>query len=436
MDAERLRRAVWLPPWSRLEEPVGDAAVAGGVGVYAVGGFVRDLLLERSPRDLDLTVVGDGIAFARGLAARLGEEVEVESRFLTARIRPREGGALDVSTARSEFYPHPGALPEVEPASIREDLERRDFTVNTFAVGVAGEVEPGLLAAPGAERDLEEGRLRVLHPRSFDDDPTRILRGVALESRLGFRFEPETEAMARRVAAEGGFDPVSGARLWQDLDGPLERAEAPEALGRLEELGVLRALDTDLEFDRAGGRRLRAAFDLLEEWEEEELVADADRLRATTALVAMTWELPAEARRRVAKRLALPAAHREPLLGEGREEAEWIAAHAEERPSELHARLGGVSVVELAVLAAALGAPGGQLARRELAEWRRLELSIRAADLLERGVPSGPAIGRALERTRRARLDGRIEPADELQYALGVIRDSQAVDDELGEPRE
>ncbi|MGA8333808.1 MAG: hypothetical protein WB761_03625, partial [Solirubrobacteraceae bacterium] len=172
---------------------------------YLVGGAVRDLLLGGTPFDLDLVVDGD----TAPLAAALGGEVREHDRFGTATV-VLDGFTYDIARARRETYDHPGALPDVEPAPLAEDLRRRDFTVNAIAIPLAGERAGELTAVPGALEDLEARRLRGLHDGSFIDDPTRLFRLVRYASRLGFEIEPHTRALAEGAIAAGAPDTVSG----------------------------------------------------------------------------------------------------------------------------------------------------------------------------------------------------------------------------------
>src|SRR4051812_43933303 len=159
------------------------AAVAGAPGVHVVGGAVRDALRGQVPRELDLVVEGDALAVARRAAARVGGTLTVHERFGTATVRA-EGYDFDLAGARRESYPRPGALPEVElGARIADDLARRDFSVNAMAVGLA---DGAFTEWPGARADLDARLLRVLHERSFIDDPTRMLRLLRYAARLGF----------------------------------------------------------------------------------------------------------------------------------------------------------------------------------------------------------------------------------------------------------
>ena len=179
----------------RLDRPPAVAALDGEDSVYVVGGAVRDLLLDREPRELDFVVEGDALAVAR----RVGDRVVAHERFGTATVSV-PGATFDLASARRERYERPGALPEVElGATLREDLERRDFTVNAIALHLA---DGELIWVPRAHEDLDARRLRVLHDRSFIDDPTRLLRLVRYAARLGFEPEERTDR-ARRGGDRG-----------------------------------------------------------------------------------------------------------------------------------------------------------------------------------------------------------------------------------------
>jgi tRNA nucleotidyltransferase (CCA-adding enzyme) len=181
-------------------------ALDGEPGVHVVGGAVRDALLDVAPHELDVVVEGDAVPLARRAAERLNGDAVVHDRFGTATVRS-PAATFDVVTARTETYAAPGALPDVRPgASIEEDLARRDFTVNAIALRIA---DGALAAWPGARDDLDAGVLRVLHERSFEDDPTRLLRLARYAARLGFEPDPATGALA----AAATVDTVSGGRL-------------------------------------------------------------------------------------------------------------------------------------------------------------------------------------------------------------------------------
>jgi tRNA nucleotidyltransferase (CCA-adding enzyme) len=227
-----------------LLRAAGDLAWARGWNLYLVGGAVRDLFLARPNLDLDLVLEGDAIALARKLAEIRGGEVVTHPRFGTAKFRQQQL-SLDLATARSESYPRPGALPVVSPGTIGEDLLRRDFSINALAVHLDPIHFGALLDPYGGRDDLERGLVRVLHDKSFSDDPTRILRALRYEQRLGFHLEQDTEQLMRRDAAV--LDEVSGERLWHELELILKE-ECPErVLSRADELGVLQKLHPSLK---------------------------------------------------------------------------------------------------------------------------------------------------------------------------------------------
>lgn len=399
---------------SRVEE---IAAVARDLGVpaYLVGGFVRDLLLGRETRDLDIVVEGDGIDFAARLAAALGGRVRPHHAFLTAVVETPEGNEIDVATARSELYRAPAALPEVQPSGLRQDLLRRDFTVNTLALRLGPEPGFELVDLLEGRRDLEMKTLRVLHGRSFVDDPTRILRGVRLELRLGFRMSPETMDLAEAAVAERAFDPLSGSRLRAELTLLLDDPSLVLAgLERLAGLGVLRAIDPRLELNADALQRLHE-------------VHAQERHRVDVAvwrlfLMALGAGLDAAGRERLADRLLLAGADRRLLLGfPARLDAARAVLRGDPKPHQAAEALEPLAGEELLLLMAEGDERVGRWVRRYLADLRPLALGLRGADLLAAGVPAGARVGEALRATRRARLDGEIDRQGELRYALAFL---------------
>jgi tRNA nucleotidyltransferase (CCA-adding enzyme) len=384
-------------------------ALDGLPASYLVGGAVRDLLRGAEVVDLDVAVEGDARAVARALADRVRGEAREHERFGTAKVRADDLN-VDVATTRRESYPEPGALPIVEEAGLREDLDRRDFTINAMAVGLSGDDLGHLYDPRGGRTDLEERVVRVLHERSFSDDPTRLLRALRYEARLGFRMDPDTELLARDAAAEGGLRTVSGARVRDELIDLLAEPELPTGVARMHELGVDRAMHTALEADpklvasatlgavTLGADRALAALAAL-------CAPAAERLDLWLAdLHLAAWNRDAVARAaRVAPRLAAALKERE------------------HTPSELRTLLGRETLVALA-LALAMGAPHEPILRW-VTELEPVRLEISGADLLAEGVPEGPALGRALEETLARKLDGIVHGRDqELETALLLAR--------------
>jgi tRNA nucleotidyltransferase (CCA-adding enzyme) len=345
-------------------------AVAGDTPIYLVGGAVRDLLLGRTRADLDFAVEGDAAALGR----RLEGDVRAHERFATATVEV-DGVQLDLATARSETYPHPGALPEVRPASLSDDLARRDFTVNAMAVPLLG--EPELIDPHGGRADLERGLLRVLHDRSFADDPTRARRAARYAARYGFELEPRTADLLR----DADLATVSGERAEAELR---KLAREPQA---------------------------RHGFELLRDWGLVDLGGDAPLLIGAVSELLDTEPWASFADREEAV-LAV-------ALGRDADAARALAAAAPERASEAVQLARGADPVTLAVARVS----GAEWLDRYLADWRDVRLEIDGDDLMAAGIPEGPAVGRGLAAAMRARLDGEASGADEeLRVALEAAR--------------
>ncbi len=379
------------------------AARAHDVSVYLAGGVVRDLLLGRPVRDLDLVVEGDAIAIAGEIARRLSGSVKAHRRFGTAAITLPDGDRIDVASTRRETYAHPGALPAVVAgASIEEDLARRDFTINAMAVALSAgrrRIDPF-----GGAADLERGVIRELHARSFLDDPTRAFRAVRYANRLGFRIHPTTRRAISAAPAHRALARVSGDRVRREIRLIFEEPRRGRATAQLGALGLAQALEPSLRADRpAAGRVARAeAFG----------GAGAGDVTWLCYLLAWMWQAGEGAVGRVAERLALVGA-------EGRVLRRW---------PDVAGRLARATVPEDVspdeLVAAASSLPAG--ARRALlarAAARGIRLSIRGADLVAAGIPAGPAVGAALARTLAARREGRIGKKDELAFALAAARE-------------
>ncbi len=243
--AERCRTRI-SPMLQELLHIAAHTADTHGVRVYAVGGFVRDVMLGVRDEDLDLTVEGDGVAFARHLAAAIDGLCKGPSAFGTSVVVAPDGHKIDVATARRETYKHPAALPTVEPGTIRDDLLRRDFSINTLAFALNGPEAFRLIDWCGGGADLAEGVIRVLHNRSFRDDPTRIFRAIRLEQRFGFILHQHTLRLLGRAVDKRWLELLSGARLWRELRLMLAGESPVACLRRLDELGILSHIDADL----------------------------------------------------------------------------------------------------------------------------------------------------------------------------------------------
>jgi len=235
---------------------IGDSL---GVRVYAVGGFVRDLLLRKANLDVDIVVEGDGIAFARVVEGQMPCRIRPHAKFGTAVIIFPDGFKVDVASTRMEYYLEPGALPNVEHASIKLDLYRRDFTINTLAVALNGDNFGDLLDFFQAQKDLREKAVRVLHNLSFVEDPTRVFRAIRFEQRLKFQLGRHTEALLISAVRMGFIDRLGGVRVYNELQQILCEDDPVAPVQRMAGFGLLSALHPALQWNAVDGERLRAA---------------------------------------------------------------------------------------------------------------------------------------------------------------------------------
>ena len=356
--------------------------------------------------DVDLAVEGDGPRTARELAARLGGDVVPHDRFGTATVR---AGALhfDLAATRTETYPDPGALPVVRPSTLADDLRRRDFAMNAMAAALQGDHLGQLLDPHGGCTDLEARAVRILHDRSFIDDPTRLLRAVRYEVRLDFRMDDPTEELAREAARRGALATVSGPRIRHELLDLLAEHAGPRGVARLAELGLLESL----------GGELRADPELVASAKLGALETGADP--ALTALAALLGDQPDAI---WVQSLGLRADERDAVLRAAAKAPGLAKMVTADLPaSTIHALL-HCEHPETLALTLAYGAPGGPILRY-LADLQGVRLEITGRDLVEAGVPESPALGHALEQTLRKKLDGELDGREaELRYALEVAR--------------
>jgi len=231
-----------------LLQLAGQVGQDSGVEVYAVGGFVRDMLLTIPNDDIDLVVEGDGIAFAQALGQRLGARVRPHLKFRTAVLILPSGQKIDVATARLEYYEYPAALPIVELSSLKMDLYRRDFSINTLAVHLGPSSFGRLVDFFGGQQDIKDGIVRVLHSLSFVEDPTRIIRAIRFERRFQFKIGSQTERLIKNAVRLNIFQKLSGARIRHELRLLTEDSAPVEALVRMRDLGLLQEISPLLHF--------------------------------------------------------------------------------------------------------------------------------------------------------------------------------------------
>lgn len=400
---------------AQLAEQVGRTAAHMGLSVHLVGGGVRDLLLGRPVLDLDLVVEGDAGRLARALSRQRGGRAVLHHAFGTAKWVGEDGVAVDLAQARTEHYAEPAALPSVSPASLAADLSRRDFSINAMALSLDPD-HLGQLADPhGGWTDLGAGRLRALHGRSFEDDPTRMYRAARFGARFGFRLDDETTLLLEAAVESGVLNRLGRERLGAEVDRILQEETAPEALGCLAKWGLLRPL--------SGAMRLPDGFSSTLGRVRGHAVRLAGLAGESVDVAAALW---------VALGSLVPASARTPRVVPGaqlRQDA-WLKAPqrvavatrslagARKRSEQAHA-LRDLSLAALAVLASADPAHP-PVVDWWVAEGRALRTVVNGHRLMAEGVRRGPALGTAIAAAQDAAWDG-VDAAGQLSAALSAL---------------
>ena len=380
--------------------------------VYLVGGPVRDVLLGTPIKDLDFVVEGDAPEVARQLAEELDARVVVHSRFGTATVVLGAGG-IDLVTARREDYPRPAALPVVSPGSIYDDLARRDFSINALALPLA-EVRPKVLDPHGGLDDLRRGVLRVLHSKSFADDPTRILRAVRYEGRFGFHLEDGTLSLLESAVAQGNLGLLTGDRLRHELARILQEDRPEPVLQRAWGLGVLASIHPLLGDEGAPARLAALAGSEVNAGGVPPLPAPGG-IDPLAYLGSLVYPLSGGDGEALINRLNLPATWAEVVRDtiRLRELEPELAVPDMERSRLFHLVEGFSQTAALAVSRVTASAP---VAKRLSEYWNELSFvtpALNGGDLLAMGVPEGPLVGQMLRELQDARLDRRVVTADE-----------------------
>lgn len=415
--ANRLEKAL---PSSRLEliHRVAEQADKQNMAVYIVGGFVRDLLLDLPSTDFDIVVEGDAIALGKALGKKYGGRVTSHTRFGTAKwflnesefannassaLHAPNPEFLDLISARTEFYEHPTALPTVERGSIKLDLHRRDFTINTLALRLDGHHYGELHDYWGGLADLERGYVRVLHSLSFVDDPTRMLRAVRYEQRYGFEIEARTRQLMDEALPL--LEKLSPERVRHELDLILDEPNWFEMLTRLADLGLLTAIRSDLP---APAEHFTLPVDKLASYPVPGL------LPPKRTLVWLLWlaPVPLAVIKSLSARLRFPTALTKLLLAVSGLRAD-LPSLVGSRPSGWVERL--EDVPEFAVLAVYLREKGDtkQVLQNYLENWQYIKPVTTGYDLKKLGLPPGPKYQNILRKLRNAWLDGEVETPQE-----------------------
>ena len=370
----------------------GRQAVDSGYKLYLVGGTVRDLLLKRSSLDLDLLLEGNAIKFARQLTAGTGGKLTIHQQFGTANFYHGEF-TIDIVTARCETYAHPGALPTVQPTKIKDDLSRRDFSVNAMAIDLSPAAFGQLLDFHGGTADLEKKLIRILHKRSFIDDATRIFRAIRFEQRLGFNIEDGTERLLRKNIAM--LNTISGDRLRNEIELLLLEERPEKALARADGLGVLLQIDRSLKSNK---------------WLADRF-AEARKLYISSPAVyfaLLSYDLGRDNAEAISERLNLSGDWKRIVLGVAKinDDIHKLADPAIS-PSTVYRFLKRYPVE---AVSACFLSDESQIVRsqieRYLKELQYIQIHLNGDELKRMGIETGPRLGRILKALQDAKLDG------------------------------
>ena len=400
---------------------IAEIAAEEKSALYIVGGFVRDLLLDYPSLDFDLVVEGDAIKLAESVREIFGGRVTSHSRFGTAKwfidkhrltimgstkeLRETLPETLDFISARKEFYTHPTALPTVERGSIKLDLHRRDFTINTLALRLDGHHKGELYDYWGGLADLKGKLVKVLHSLSFVDDPTRILRAVRYEQRYGFQLDQRTQDLL--LEAKGLLKRVSGDRIRHELDRIFDEKNAAQMMDRLHQLTILDAIHPDLDWDKSLLKLVKSLpeKEIPQEWKIEQ---DGGGMPINRAIMYTVWLMRSPLNSGIIKRLKLVSFISEVIREASKLRGE-LKGLSKLPPSQVTVKLDRVSNLAIYAVYLEVKEPKykGTLSRY-LSSWQHVESNITGLDLKKAGLDPGPRYAEILSRVRNAWLDGEI----------------------------
>jgi len=395
------------PEKQTLLSNIAQSAAALNMPCYLVGGCVRDLSLRRPVNDLDITVEGEAIQLGKRLVEIYGGKLTPHFKFNTAIWHlPNRAGFVDLITARKEVYEKPGALPAVTPATIEDDLRRRDFTINAMALRLDGDGFGEILDPWAGQVDLERGVIRVLHPKSFMDDPTRIFRAIRYEGRYDFLMDEETTARVNPEALKT-LHALSGERIRHELDLILDESRATVMLRRMARLGLLPAihprmpefnptlsdfLEMETHLDIPADRRVMGYMLWFMDLSEPDVLLLANRLDFTNELTLAVW-----AAAQLKRGLPHLAGSSPSVWTYAVEKLPLISIYAVYLVSREKALLDYISF------------------------WRHVKPHTTGNDLKARGLKPGPRYGEILEKLRAAWLDGVLSTQSEEDELLNKL---------------
>jgi tRNA nucleotidyltransferase (CCA-adding enzyme) len=394
---------------------VGAVADEAGFPVYLVGGIVRDLFLRVANLDIDIVVEGDGIVFAGMLVKRAGGHMKTHLKFGTAVVLLPNGLKLDIATARLEYYESPAALPTVELSSIKKDLYRRDFTINTLAVRLNRKRYGELIDFFGGLRDIKEKTLRVLHSLSFVEDPTRVLRAIRFEQRFDFKLSRHTENLIKSAVNMKLFNRLTGKRMHAELVLLFSEAEPLKLLKRMKYFDLLKFLHPDLKATAETDRLFTGIGETLT-WFRL-LYLDLKVETWYVFFLGLLDRLKDSAADETLERLSVPVRIRERVRHSRQRYREVLAAFYKEpkpAPSRIYDLLATLDTESLLLMMAkAKQEKAKKYISLYLTSLRNVKVELTGDDLKKMGIPPGPRYKKILAEVLDAKLDGLVHSRDE-----------------------
>lgn len=404
---------------------IGRKAEENGFDAYIVGGFVRDLFLYRANEDLDIVIEGDGIFFAQEYAKTVKARIHAYEKFGTAVIIFPGGFKIDVASARMEYYKFPAALPTVEMSSIKLDLFRRDFTVNTLSIQLNPDKFGTLIDFFGAQKDLKEKTIRVLHNLSFVEDPTRVFRAIRFEQRFGFTIGKLTSSLIANAVKMDFFRRLSGRRVFSELRQILEEENPTPAIIRLHEYDLLHVIHPSITFTK----ELVDLFNLVKKvlsWHDL-LFLEEFYMKWTVYFIALIRHCDKETTHEICRRIELAPRYLDIFIKE-RFEADrclyWMERNLPLSNSTLYHQLKGFRV-ELALYMMAV--TKNENVKKSISNYftrlRHIQPSVTGKDLIKMGLDPGPIFKEILQAVLDAKLNGRLKTRnDELGFVKNYVQ--------------
>jgi tRNA nucleotidyltransferase (CCA-adding enzyme) len=404
-------------------QEIGRVADDLGYGAYVVGGFVRDLFLYRRDEDIDIVIEGDGIAFARKFAKIANARVHSHAKFGTAVIIYEDGFKIDVASARMEYYKFPAALPVVEMSSIKLDLFRRDFTINTLAIQLNPEKFGTLIDFFSAMKDLKEKTIRLLHNLSLVEDPTRVFRALRFEQRFGFSIGKLTAGLIENAISMDFFKELSGRRVFTELRLIMEEENPVPTIIRLNDYDLLKVIHPAIKLDKLLIRKLNAAKEVIS-WFDLLFLGESYMRWAVYFLVLISHGTKVRADE-VCDRFELPPKLRKMITAERRRAERTISGIGRRRiePAAVYRRLDGFKTeLILYMMAVSKQRAAKKAISLYFTSLRHVTIALTGKDLIRLGLAPGPIFKKVLRAVLDQKLNGKLKTfEDELTYARNYV---------------